>query len=115
VDLISKILSFKDLPVGFDSYESNPPNDVAIKNAIEAVNIFTKNNFLPDLVVASSEEGVIMEFFRIDYMYYLFEFYNDGDIIFLERGSDNKSEAEEIKIKDIEKKILKIKTGGSYA
>lgn len=81
---IKKIESFKFLGKDWDTFNSEPPNDIAISNAKDALKEFHKKSIYPDEISPTSEEGVAFQSFG-DNFYYLFEFYNDGDIGYLKQ------------------------------
>lgn len=105
----ARVESFRYYAKGWDSFNSEPPNEVAIKNALNTLDILKIHSILPVKINASSDEGIIFELL-INGNYYLFEFYNDGDIVFLKR-ENGKSEAFDINNNEIESKILEIKHG----
>lgn len=107
--LIADIKSFVNYPPNWDSFGSQPPNEIAIMNAIKGLQILAGNGLFPDKVSPSMEEGIIFEFLLMS-NYYLFEFYNDGDIIFLKREDDG-LKAMEINLSEFEKKSFEMKYG----
>ncbi len=104
--LWKRVSSFKNYIKDWDSYGSEPPNETSINRALQALQILRNHRVFPEMVNPSSDEGIVFEFFRGD-RYYLFEFYNDGDLIFLRRLGGVRN-VEEITVNDIEEKILEI-------
>ena len=104
---LDKIKSFEYYPKGWDSFDTEPPSKIAIKNAIFALKLTRKHFILPERVNASADEGIIFEFLKGD-KYYLIEFYNDGDIVYLKR-ENTKSEAFDITNAELEGIIKEIK------
>ena len=102
-----RIKSFENYVMDWDSFGSKPPNVTSINHAQHALRMLRHHRIFPEMVNPSSDEGIVFEFFRGD-RYYLFEFYNDGDIVFLRREGDERK-AEDISINDLEEKILEIK------
>ncbi len=106
---IALIKSFRNYPKDWDSFGTEPPNETAVNNSIDALEILTHHELLPDKISPSSEEGIIFEFL-INSNYYLLEFCNDGDIIFLKRENENPN-VFEIDLNEIENKIFEMKYG----
>jgi hypothetical protein len=65
---------FKTLKKGWDTYEAEPPNDLAIENAKRFINLF---DLKPTRIAASVIGGIGITFRQIDEMIYI-EFGNDG-------------------------------------
>ncbi len=77
--------------------------DCPKKDVIEFSSIvfdkLTEQGFIFDFINPSKEGGVILESSK-DGVYYLFEFFNDGDIVFLKRNGQNRE------VFDLDKKGL---------
>ena len=106
-ELISQISSFKHLSKGWDSYNAEPPNETAVNNSLTALDVLINYSKFPTKISPSADEGIIFEFLSKD-NYYLLEFCNDGDMVFLKR-INGKTKAFDISISDIESKISEIK------
>jgi hypothetical protein len=74
------IKSFLNLKKDWDTYDSEPPNETAVNNALLALK---KCKTEPTLIGPCSDEGITFEYLIGD-NYYILEFYNDGDIGYLE-------------------------------
>jgi len=106
-ELISQISSFRDLSKGWNSYSAEPPNETAVNNSLTALDALINYSVFPTKISPSADEGIIFEFLSKT-NYYLLEFCNDGDMVYLKR-INGKTEAFDISINDIESKINEIK------
>jgi len=102
----SRIDSFLSLTKGWDSYIAESPNTIAIRNAKEALNVLARQSKFPTKVSPSADEGVIFEFLNGN-NYFLLEFCNDGDIVFLKR-INGRTEAFDISSTEIEMRVGEI-------
>jgi len=107
--VLRQISSLRDLAKGWDSYAAEPPNEKAIRNAMDALNILARQSKFPTKVSPSADEGVIFEFLDGNH-YSLLEFCNDGDIVFLKRRN-GRTEAFDISSTEIEMRVREIKIG----
>lgn len=107
--ILARIKSFKDYPPNWDSFGSEPPNDISINNAIKALEDLKFHELLPTKISPSSEEGVMFEFL-IGNHYYLLEFCNSGHIVFLRRENET-PKAFEISLAQLEGRIFEMKYG----
>ena len=103
----TQIDSFNDLSKGWDSYNAEPPNNTAVNNALTTLDALEKCSKFPTKISPSADEGILFEFLS-KANYYLLEFCNDGDMIFLKR-INGKTEAFDTSVNDIESKIDEIK------
>lgn len=90
-----RIKSFAYLRSDWNPYGAAPPNSEAINKALHILAIMSRSGILPDLINPSVEEGIVFEF-MVDDKFFLFEFYNDGDVIYLKRHGDEESHVSEI-------------------
>lgn len=60
------------------------PNYVARKNALETLNLLRNHRILPSLINSTGDESLIFEFF-VENNFYLIEFHNSGELIYLRR------------------------------
>ena len=105
-DAIERIESFKNLEVDWDSYDAMPPNEDTIKIALHTLKELKRYLNYPTRINPSAAGGITFEFLK-DNNYYVLEFYNDGDIAFLEQ-IDGRSTAIDISPQDIKEVISKI-------
>lgn len=83
--LKEKILAFKDINLNHIDFDL--PNDIAIENSYNSLlYLISSKNIKPDMINISPEGGIIFEFFNSN-KYYMLEFYNDADIVYLERDN----------------------------
>lgn len=75
-----QIIDLKNLPKGWDSYNADPPNDKALINALNILDLLFESAFYPTRIVASVEGGVSFLFIR-DIKYADIECDNDSDIL----------------------------------
>lgn len=102
----AQIDSFNDLSKGWDSYNAEPPNETAVNNSLTALDVLENYSLFPTKISPSADGGIIFEFLSDNY--YLLEFCNDGDMVYLKRINDE-PEACEISLDNIEDKIKEIK------
>ena len=76
------IHSFASLPSNWDSYGAKPPSQTAINRAVEYLSTLAQYKLVPNAVGPSPDGGVMLEF-SIGSKYFLLDFYNDGDLVFL--------------------------------
>jgi len=99
-DYKKKIKSFAYLGPEWNPYGAAPPNSEAINKALHTLAIVRDSGIFPDLVNPSVEEGIVFEW-KVDDKFFLFEFYNDGEIIYLKREGDEESHVSEINLDEI--------------
>jgi len=77
--------------------------DAPSKNVLEScslvISMLNRKGFNIDFINPSKDGGVILELTK-DSVYYLFEFFNDGDIVFLKRNGQSRE------VFDLDKKSL---------
>lgn len=95
--LKDKMLSFKSLKKGWNTYGADPPNGKAIAEAIRSLPILLKKGMVINNVAPSSDEGIIVEFLNCG-RYNLLEFYNEGEIVYLYRDGQGRSFVEDVTI-----------------
>ena len=95
-----RIKSFAYLRSDWNPYGAAPPNSEAINKALRTLAIMRDSGILPDLVNPSVEEGIVFEW-KVDDKFFLFEFYNDGEVIYLKREGDEESHVFEIDLDEI--------------
>lgn len=106
LNCLKRVENFRYLKTDWDSFGSVAPNEIAISNAQKASLKIAKYTFFPEAINPSSDEGILFEYI-IKGKYYVFEFFNDGIIVF--SGSGENDKAKEIKLENIEDEILRIK------
>lgn len=74
-----RIKSFRKLEKDWDTYDSEPPNEIAIENAL----IGLKECKTKPSSIGPCGEGITFEYL-LGNNYYVLEFYNDGEIAYLE-------------------------------
>jgi len=79
-----QIHSYRTLGKNWDSYGAEPPSEIAIGHALDALGLFYGRGVLSMNVSPSSDEGIVLEFF-VEGKFHLIEFYNDGDIVYVRR------------------------------
>ncbi len=99
-DYENRIKSFAYLGPEWNPYGAAPPNSEVINKALHTLAIMRDSGILPDLVNPSVEEGIVFEW-KVDDKFFLFEFYNDGEVIFLKREGDEESHVFEIDLDEI--------------
>lgn len=67
-----------------NSEDEYAPNQIAQRLALYALDLLKNCKVVPSLINSTDEESLIFEFFTED-KYYLIEFYNSGEIIYLRR------------------------------
>lgn len=75
---VKQIQSLRQDIYKYEGYTADPPNDIAIELAIEALRIFAEYALKPHRIASSSDEGVCLSF-RNDNRYAHVECFNDGD------------------------------------
>jgi len=106
--LVAMIKTYQDLPRNWNSFDRDPPSELARSNAIKALhNIFEA---LPDRIDPSNDESIIFTYYRDDW-YYLIEFYNDGEIAFLKRKGSEPSHVEDVTLADLDRVLKEINDG----
>jgi len=74
-----QIIELKNLPIGWDSYNADPPNYEALTNALKMLVLLFELEFNPTRIMPSVEGGVSFLFIK-DLKYADIECDNDGDI-----------------------------------
>jgi len=75
-----KLYSLRGLPNNWNGYGSAAPNSIAIRYAQDILDILYENDFSPDEIFPSSEEGVAL-FLKKGRKHSVIECYNDGNIL----------------------------------
>jgi len=75
-----QIIELKNLPVGWDSYNADPPNYEALTNALNVLDLLFGLELNPTRIMPSIEGGVSFLFIR-NTKYADIECDNDGDIL----------------------------------
>ncbi|GEM_PF-3928497 len=70
-------------------FEMEIPNQKVLNLTNSVLKKIISQGFLIDFINPSVEGGIILELDRYG-IYYLIEFFNDGDIVFLKRNGDNR-------------------------
>jgi len=108
----ARIKSFKEIGENWDSMGSAAPSELSIRNALFALELLKDSMIFPNSINPSSDEGIVFEF-SLNKNYFIFEFYNDGDIVFLKDikdGSVSEPMAFDISSSEIKEKIREINT-----
>jgi len=103
-----KTKSFKYLDSNWNLYGAERPNDTAINNAVHTLLELRKAHILPDSILPSYDESIIFEIDEDD-NHFLFEFYNDGEIVFLIKEGEAESNAYEFQLDSISEAIAQIR------
>jgi hypothetical protein len=74
-----QIIELKNLPVGWDSYNADPPNYESLTNALKILDLLFELKFNPTRIMPSVEGGISFLFIR-NMKYADIECDNDGDI-----------------------------------
>ena len=108
-DFIEKSDSAKDRIIELcrNSGDEYAPNQTAQDLAIHTLELLKINKILPSLINSTDDSSLIFEFFVED-KFYLIEFYNSGEIIYLRRIEGQPKFVTEIKIDEINKIIRDI-------
>jgi len=101
-ELIKRIESFAELKKDWDTFDSDPPGEIAIKNAITALG-YCQRRF-PDAINPNGEPGVTFEYFKTNY-FFVIEFYNTGEIGYLKTIDDVIVDNKDITINEVEQVI----------
>lgn len=96
-----RIRAYRDLAPTWNPYGAAAPNDTSTENAVASLNILWKVGVLPFKISPSYEEGIVFELRRGD-NFFILEFYNEGDIIFLQRTGSEESRVKEIDLAEME-------------
>lgn len=99
----TRILSFRNLNKNWDSFDSAPPNQDAISNALQALVHLRACKLRPTRINPSCDEGILFEIECLDEAI-LLDFYNSGEIVIL-RKSQAGDCASEILKDQLEKSI----------
>lgn len=81
-----RILQLSGLAPGWDGAGSEPPNAVAIGNALQCLEDLHSQALLPVRINPSSDEGILMEFLRGDRVI-LIEVFNTGEVAVVEKNA----------------------------
>jgi len=100
-NLSQRIASFRYLRTDWSPYCVEAPNAVAIGNALDALKRIWRWGVLPSKVNPSVEEGIVFEFTRGE-RFFLLEFYNESEIVYLKREGDAESEVSEVTLEDMD-------------
>jgi len=74
-----QIIKLKNLKKGWDSYDADPPNYLALTNALKILDLLFESEFSPTRIMPSVEGGISFLFIR-NTKYADIECDNDGDI-----------------------------------
>ena len=77
-----RIESFRNLEKDFDSYNSDPPSELAIENALKGLNEIDKRGLIPDYVDAGCADEIIMQV-NTGECFEEWSFYSDGEILMM--------------------------------
>ena len=92
-----------------DVKNSVAPNKVAQQNGLKTLNILWENRVLPSLINSTGDSSLVFEFF-FGNDFYLIEFYNSGEIVYLHRTENSPASVIEIEgsgINDIVTEIVR--------
>jgi hypothetical protein len=108
-DFIEKYESAKNRVIELcqNSNDEYAPNQTAQDLALHTLELLKTNKFLPSLINSTDDSSLIFEFFADD-KFYLIEFYNSGEIIYLRRIEGQPKLVTEVKIDEINKIIKDI-------
>lgn len=108
-DFIEKYMSAKTRIIELckNSYDEYPPNQMAQDLALKTLELLKNNKILPSLINSTDDSSLIFEFFVND-KFYLIEFYNSGEIIYLRRIEGQPKFVIETTIEDINKIVRDI-------
>lgn len=90
-----------------NSNEEYPPNQTAQDLALHTLEVLKVNKVLPSLINSTDDNSLIFEFFIND-KFYLIEFYNSGEIVYLRRIEGQPKFVIETTIEEIKKIIRDI-------
>jgi hypothetical protein len=79
-----KIKGFSNLEDDWDKLGTCAPSPTAIGNALFTLRELYQNDVVPNHVNATSDESIIFEIYNENGRF-LFEFFNDGDIVFMKK------------------------------
>jgi hypothetical protein len=87
-----KIRGFADIPENWDGLGSSAPTDLAIENALFIVTKLFEQGISPDSINPTSDDSIVIQLYRPSLVrladskhFYLFECFNNGDIVFLKK------------------------------
>ncbi len=83
------------------------PNQTAEKHALYILGLLRNNKVAPSLINSTDDKSLIFEFF-VDDKFYLIEFYNSGEVIYLRRIEGQPKLITETNISEIEEIIKEI-------
>ena len=104
--LVDRINGFKKLEKNWDTFDNIPPSQIAIDNALIALNKLKYGGILPSQINPSSD-GIVFNIFYNN-KYYVFDFDNEGEIVFLKSDPNSGREVYDIEKSDIDKKITEL-------
>ena len=78
-ELKNRIDALARLPVNWNSYDAEPPNDAAVKSALSVLEMASTLGALPDRADASAENGIVLSFANGN-RYSDIECYNSGEV-----------------------------------
>lgn len=99
---LERIDSWSKLPIGWDSYEAEPPSEIARRLAAQAIRLLDELEFRPNRVAASVEGGIAFTW-RMPGKYADVEFFNTGEVLTAHHDDD-----QEVVIGIVEKQNLMV-------
>ena len=103
--LVTKLASLSDLERDWDTYEADPPNEVAVRLALKALSE-TWRDLLPVDVVPSVEGGVTLVYIEGQQGYAEVEFGNDGEVVAALRSASGEVDAWDIDVETGMRSVL---------
>ena len=103
-DFITIVKGFSSLNPDFLRFIEEAPSHSSIQRAIWTLSNLGRKGQLPTKVSPSPDGGVMIEKITSN-NYFLIEFYNDGDIVFLKRKPDGQREAFDLEFEELLEKI----------
>ncbi|MFQ3597216.1 MAG: hypothetical protein SNJ55_02380 [Chloroherpetonaceae bacterium] len=113
LDFKSKIAAFANLSDNWDGLGTSEPSQLAISNALFVLEALFKNETLPDFVNATSDDSIVVQLQR-ENGFYLFECFNNGDIVFLKK-QNGKRDVVDLQKWDIQNAVAQISANKTNA
>ena len=82
LQLKHKVLGFRNLQKGWDSYEALPPSETAIQNTLTFLGILENLSLAPDWVEPTSDDSIMLEV-KVGKVLQEWDFYSDGIVAVL--------------------------------
>ncbi|MBE7561103.1 hypothetical protein HS125_20005 [bacterium] len=89
-----------ELEAGWDSYDAEPPNDIAVDNAKTLLGILYRHGGPMPIHIGPTVEGGIAVVFSPRPNYLDVECYNDGDVLLGRTRSDGRAEVHALALPD---------------